>query len=124
MNISAWLRQPTTINGISALVGLGSSVLGGVITHQITHDPDTVKYAAGGLGLFVGAVVHLLLPDNSAEQSATEKLVADAVAAAASRRLAQALPVLIQDGMAVVGAIGAAPPPSPPPSPPSTPAAP
>ncbi len=109
MNVATWIKQPTTVNGLSALIGLASSLVAGVLTHWLTHDGETVKYTAGAVGLFAGGVVNLALPDNSAAQSATEKLVSDAVMAAASRHLERVLPALIADGAAVVAAIGTKP---------------
>lgn len=120
MNFKAWIRQPTTVNGLAALIGLVSSLVAGILTHLLSHDPETVSYMAGAAGLFAGGVVNLVLPDNSAAQSTAEKIVSDAVAAAASRHLVQVLPSLVADGMAVVAAIGAKPPAATPPLPSGT----
>lgn len=96
-SIKAWLSQPSTILGL----GTFGATVSGLVAHVLTHD-TTVSVAAGTAAF---ALVHVILPDNSAAASSVEKLVTDAVTAAAQQKLASALPGLIQDGLAVVGAI-------------------
>lgn len=98
--LTSWLKQPTTINGIGALVG----VAGGAVAYALTHSGEWAASAA----LVAGGIVHIAMPDNSAEQSAVEKLTSDAVNAAIAHRLNAALPELLGDGLAVMKA--AAPP--------------
>lgn len=97
MTIKEWLAQPTTITGI----GTAAATISGLVAHVLTGD-TTVSAAAGAAAY---ALVHVALPDNSAAASSVEKLVTDAVTAAAQRKLAAALPGLTQDGLAVVNSI-------------------
>lgn len=99
MTLKAWLNQPTTITGL----GTAAATLSGLIAHVLTHDATTAV-AAGGSAY---ALIHVVLPDNSGAASSVEKLVTDAVTAAAQKKLAAALPMLIQDGLAVVNSIAA-----------------
>jgi hypothetical protein len=59
--LSAWLRQPTTVAGISALLGTVVAVLLGQMS------------VAAAVPLVTGAAVSMVLPDNSAarQQAAT-----------------------------------------------------
>lgn len=95
----AWINQPSTILGL----GTFGATVSALIAHVLTH--DTTVSAASGAAAF--ALVHVVLPDNSGAASSVEKLVTDAVTAAAQKKLAAALPGLIQDGLAVVNSIAA-----------------
>jgi hypothetical protein len=99
MTIQETLKQPTTILGVAGLVGTTA----GTIAHVLTHD----MALAVGVATVAGSIVHILMPDNSGAQSSIEKLVTDAVTAGAQKRLAAAMPLLIQDGMAVVASLAA-----------------
>jgi hypothetical protein len=59
--LSVWLRQPTTVAGISALLGTVVAVLLGQMS------------VAAAVPLVTGAAVSMVLPDNSAarQQAAT-----------------------------------------------------
>jgi hypothetical protein len=57
-----WLRQPTTVAGISALFG----TLLGVFTHQIGWGQ--------ALPLLAGAATSIILPDNSGAKAAAESV--------------------------------------------------
>lgn len=102
-SIKAWLMQPSTIHGLGVAVG----TIAGLVAHAITHDA-TWSAAIGGSSY---ALMHVVLPDNSAAQSSVEKLVSDTVSAVAQKKLAEAMPTLIQEGMAVVSTTFKAPPP-------------
>lgn len=112
--LKAWLAQPSTILGLGAF----AATICGLIAHVLTH--DTTAATAAGMAAF--ALVHIALPDNSAASSSVEKLVTDAVTAAAQKRLAAAIPMLVSDSMAVFAALApvaplAAPAPAVPPVP-------
>lgn len=106
-SVKAWLQQPTTIMGISGLVG----TLSGIAAHALTH--DTTVTTAVGLG--AASIMHVVMPDNSAAPSAVEKLAVDAITAVAQKKLAASIPMLFADAMAVVQDVQ---PPSGPPAPP------
>ncbi len=99
MTFKEWLTQPTTITGL----GAAAATISGLIAHVITGD-TTAAVAAGGAAY---ALVAVALPDNTAAANSIEKLITDAVTAAAQHKLAAALPMLIQDGLAVAAAFGA-----------------
>lgn len=92
-------KQPSTILGIAGLIGTTA----GTIAHVLTRD----MALSVGVATIAGSIVHIIMPDNSGAQSSVEKLVSDAVTAAAQKKLSDALPLLIQDGLAVVNAIAA-----------------
>lgn len=96
-SFKTWLSQPSTITGL----GTAFATISGLVAHVITHD-TTAAVAAGGAAF---ALVHVIMPDNSGAQSSIEKLVTDTVTAAAEKRLASALPLLIGDVMSVAGAL-------------------
>ena len=98
-SIKAWLKQPSTIHGL----GVAFGTVAGLVAQALTHD-TTWSVAAGGSAY---ALMHVVLPDNSGAQSSIEKLVTDTVTAAAQKRLAEALPSLVQEGLAVVSAFKA-----------------
>jgi hypothetical protein len=91
MDIQRWVMSPSTINGIGSIVGLAA----GLIAHIATHDTT----AAAAAGVLTGAVVHLLMPDNTAAQNSIEKLVQDTIMAAEQKKLAEKLPTLVAEAM-------------------------
>jgi len=99
MNIPAILKQPSTILGIAGVI----STISATVAHVLTHD-TTITLAAG---VIAGSIVHIAMPDNTGAQSSIEKLVTDAVTAAAQKRLAAAMPMLVQDGLAVMASFTA-----------------
>src|ERR1700723_69229 len=101
MTIQETLKQPSTILGIAGLIGTTA----GTIAHILTRD----MALSVGVATIAGSIVHIVMPDNSGAQSSIEKLVTDAVTAAAQKKLAAALPMLVQDGLAVVTALTPAP---------------
>ncbi len=70
--LSAWLRQPTTVAGISALLGTAVAVVLGQMSF------------AAAIPLLTGAAVSMVLPDNSVarQQAATvaQEIVAQVTA--------------------------------------------
>lgn len=88
------LKQPSTILGLGAIAG----VVAAFVAHIVSHD-TTVSLALGGLAF---GVMHVVLPDNTGAPSSVEKLVTDAATAVAQQRLAQAMPQLMADTMALV----------------------
>lgn len=102
--------QPTTILGIGGLVG----VVAGAVAQVLTGHMEIAVAA----GISVAGLVHVVLPDNSDEPNAVEKLVQDAVQAAITRNFVGALPQLLTDGLAVVNGLQKpAPVPAPQPAP-------
>ena len=69
--VYAWVRQPTTVAGISALFGTVVALL----LKQIS--------LAAAVPLLTGAAMSMVLPDNSAAKLQAEKLAQDVVAQAA-----------------------------------------
>jgi hypothetical protein len=65
----AYLRQPTSIAGISAIVGTLMGLLSGNMTWE------------SAAPLLVGAMVAIILPDNTSAKVAAATLVKDAIAA-------------------------------------------
>ncbi len=64
-----WLKQPTTVAGLSALSGTAVALLGAQLSWQAS------------LPVLVGAVVGIVLPDNSGAKVAIQHLVSDAIQA-------------------------------------------
>lgn len=65
----AWMRQPTTVAGLSALSGTAVALLGAQMSWQ------------SSLPLLVASFVGIVLPDNAGAKVAIGHLVADAVQA-------------------------------------------
>jgi hypothetical protein len=65
--LKAWMRQPTTVAGFSALL----ATVCALVLHQVQW-PQAVP-------LLVGAVTSMLLPDNTNAKQAAEALAAEAV---------------------------------------------
>lgn len=63
MTMNSFFRQPTTIAGLATLCGTAEAILSGHLT------------LSGALPLLAGAVVSIVLPDNSAAKTDTEALV-------------------------------------------------
>ena len=100
MTPTEYLKQPTTILGIAGFVGAVSTA----VAHYLTGDVN----ASALLGVVIASAVHVVMPDNSGAPSSVEKLVTDAVTAAAQKRLAAAMPLLVSDGMNALAAFQAA----------------
>ena len=64
---SAYLRQPTSIAGMSAIVGTVMGLMSGSLTWQ------------AAVPLIVGSLVAIALPENPDAKTATVALVADAI---------------------------------------------
>jgi len=85
-----WFRQPTTVAGFSALIGTGMGVLTGSVT------------APSAASLAVGALVAMLLPDNTAAAQASQVAAGDLVT------LGETLvtkPTLVPTGSATTGSV-------------------
>lgn len=93
VNFSGWLRQPSTITGIGALVGLAAATIADFLTGSATADT--------AVGAIVFGVMHLFVNDNSALPADTRALVADVMKAELTGTLKETLPTLIQDGFKV-----------------------
>lgn len=68
--VAAFLRQPTTVLGLSALAGTASALLTGAMTWQ------------GAIPAVAGAIAAIALPDNTGAQTAVRGAAAAAVEAA------------------------------------------
>lgn len=90
----AWLKQPTTINGIALLIAGSAGTIAGMLTHNVE--------IAAGAGVLAGGLVHVAMPDNSAAAASVSKLVTDIVRAELQHRLSASAPQLIADMMGVV----------------------
>ncbi len=66
--LSTWLRQPTTVAGISALLGTAVAVLLGQMS------------LAAAVPLVAGAAVSMVLPDNSGARQQATTLAQEVVA--------------------------------------------
>lgn len=84
-----WIRTPTTIHGVGALLGVAA----GVVCYYATRDVDTAAVVAGSMF----GVVCMAMGDNSGDKSSVEKLVADAIQAIVSQKVAAAIPTLGAD---------------------------
>jgi hypothetical protein len=71
--ISAWLQQPTSVAGISGVVG----TLLAILLHQVTW--------AQAVPLLTGSLISILLPDNAAAKTSAEGLSQDILAKLRSR---------------------------------------
>ena len=103
-SIKAWLMQPSTVHGL----GVAAGTIAGLVAHAITHDA-TWSAAIGGSAY---ALVHVAVPDNTGAQSSVEKLVSDTVTAVVQKRIADAIPLLFQDSMAVISSFKTTPAPT------------
>ncbi len=66
-DLRPWLRQPTTIAGISALI----ATISGLLMDQIVWSQ--------AVPLLVGSAVSMLLPDNTGAHDQAQKLAAEIV---------------------------------------------
>lgn len=94
MNVKAYLKQPTTIHGIAYL----AATVAAVGTYFLTK---SVPEAATVFGGIIG-VVNVGMPDNSALPTDVEKLVVDALTAAAQKKFADAIPTVMADAKVIV----------------------
>lgn len=88
INVSAlasWLRQTSTIGGVSTLVGVGAGIASGAMTWEVAVPVAT------------GALVAMIMPGNSEVQSAVSRLATDAVALANRTTRMQAVAALGRD---------------------------
>jgi phospholipid N-methyltransferase len=67
-SLKAWMRQPTTVAGFSALL----ATLCALMLHQVQWTQ--------AVPLLVGAATSMLLPDNAGAKQQAESLAAEAVA--------------------------------------------
>ena len=67
--ILARLREPTTVTGLSALVGTAAGAMSGAMSWQ------------AAVPLLAGGVVAIVLPDNTSAQAAIQHVTADMVVA-------------------------------------------
>lgn len=94
MSLQSWLKQPTTVAGLSGIVGTGTALL--------MHQTDL----AHALPLIVGSLVAALLPDNTAAKAEAADLTAGIVDAlgkakgAATDAAKTAAPMLLALAMA------------------------
>jgi hypothetical protein len=72
--LRAWARQPTTVAGISALIG----TISGVFLQQITWQQ--------AVPLVAGSLVSIVLPDNSGAAKQVEALASTVVAELSSAK--------------------------------------
>ena len=100
-DVKAWLATPSTILGI----GVAGATISGLVAHAMT---GSISWTFGAAGI-VGALVHIVLPDNSAAQTSIEKLATDAITAVVQKKLTAALPTLFADAVAVEQAVVVAP---------------
>jgi hypothetical protein len=107
--IKAWLRQPTTIHGIGALVGVGASVA----AWFLTHDAKTAAAVAGS----AFGVVCMAMNDSTGDKSSVEQLATDAIQAIVTQRVGPMLPTLGADVVRVLQTPPAAPAATPAPQP-------
>ena len=89
---AAWMQQPTSVAGVSGLVGVAV----GVATHQLSPLQAAVPLAA--------ALVAILLPDNTQARADVVRLATEIIAASKSGApgVALAAPRLVADGGAVL----------------------
>jgi hypothetical protein len=96
MSFQMWVRQPTTIAGLAALVGS----IGGAVAHFWAGEPVSGA-TVGGL---VASAVLLFVNDNTVAKNAGT-LVTDAVDAAVSRHFNDRMPTLINDAVVLEQAV-------------------
>ena len=79
--LRVWVRQPTTVAGISTVAGTGMGILSGTVTWQ------------AAVPIVLGGIVAMVLPDNSGARNSVERTAADAmVAVQAFRQSGEAAP--------------------------------
>lgn len=90
----AWLRQPTTIHGIGAIVGVGAAFVAWRMTGS-TATAGTVAGSAFGL-------VCMAMNDSTGDKNSVEQLAADAIQAIVAQRVGPMLPTLGADVIRVM----------------------
>jgi hypothetical protein len=73
-SVLLWLRQPTSVAGLSAIIGTGAALL----LHQIDY--------AHAAPLIAGAAASIVLPDNAGARTSAEILARDFASAPSSRQ--------------------------------------
>lgn len=96
-DLKAWLAQPSTILGF----GMAGATISGIVAHLAT---GSLTWTAGAAGI-AGALIHIVMPDNSAAQTSIERLATDAITAIVQKKLTLALPTLFADAVAVEQAV-------------------
>lgn len=93
---ASWLRQPTTIAGLAALSGDAFAIALGAATWRLEAP------------LALGALVAMLLPDNTAAATAAASALRDGLAAAATHDPARIAAACEETGAAIAAAAGRA----------------
>ena len=73
-DLRAWMRQPTTVAGISALVATTSALL-----------MDQIAWAQA-VPILVGSAVSMLLPDNTGAHEQAQQLASEILAKITSKK--------------------------------------
>lgn len=94
-SVKTWISKNAT-----GLSGLGV-VAAGAAASVVSHNIPTIA----GVSLFVGAVIHLIIPKNDAAATAGTKLFQDAYTAIATRKVAESLPTIMADTIAELQAL-------------------
>lgn len=97
--------QPSTVLGIGAAVAGVAGPIAAAVASAITGDGHWIALAGVAGGAVAGGVASIVLPDNSVEKGAVEKLFQDAITAGLQKNLAGAVPTLLADGLGVVNAM-------------------
>jgi hypothetical protein len=100
-SLKAWIRKPTNIIGLSTAAGTIAHLAGQAATGQTNW-----ATAAGGMAF---SIICIVIPDNTGEQNSIEKLVQDAIQAAATQHIQASIPLLTQDVMGAVAGLIPAP---------------
>ncbi len=72
--LRAWMRQPTTVAGISALIATASALLMGQIAWS------------QAVPILVGSAVSMLLPDNTGAHEQAQQLASEIISKLASKK--------------------------------------
>jgi hypothetical protein len=96
--VANWLRQPSSVTGLSALMGAGAGVLGGQLT------------PTAAIPVLVFGAMAMLLPDNTAARQDARKLAGDALALAQGETAAAGVAPVVQDVASLVADLSAPPP--------------
>lgn len=91
--------QPTTVNGIA----LGAATVAGLLVHAAFGETSWAFASAG----IVGAVLHVVWPDNSDLAADAGRLMQDAAAGFGRDRLAGALRAALADSGKVIADVAA-----------------
>ena len=90
--VLAWLRQPTTIAGIAALVGAAIMVATGAVTWRIE------------LPIAAGSVIAMAMPDNTQAAGLLVKTLRDVLVAVATRD-ASSITAAVSDAEALLASL-------------------